>query len=118
MLKKQAEIFKSLSDPNRIRILKMLQVKPLCVCEITEILGLAPSTVSEHLSVLKKSGFIVDKKDGKWINYHLKSNSVDPEQASLLTALHFMVEGDEIIKGDRKRLHKVDRMQIKSPVNR
>jgi ArsR family transcriptional regulator len=118
MLNKQTEIFKSLSDPNRIRILKMLQIKPLCVCEITDILGLAPSTVSEHLSVLKKSGFITDKKDGKWINYHLKNDSAEPELASLLTALHFMVQSDQTIKGDRKKLAKVDRNKLKNSTNR
>ena len=73
MLKKQADIFKSLSDPNRIRILKMLQMKSMCVCEITEILGLAASTVSQHLTVLKNAGFIVDSKNGKWIDENLNN---------------------------------------------
>nr|MBP9123989.1 winged helix-turn-helix transcriptional regulator [Ignavibacteriaceae bacterium] len=44
----KTKFFKILSDPNRLRILKMLQIKPLCVCEITDVLELAPSTVSQH----------------------------------------------------------------------
>lgn len=118
MLSKQSDIFKSLSDPNRIRILKMLQIKPLCVCEITEILGLAASTVSEHLAVLKKAGFVSISKDGKWINYQLNKNPAEPEVASLMTALHFMVESDPLIRKDRKRLESVDRLKIKSITSR
>ena len=53
------ETFKALSDPNRTRILKMLQVRPLCVCEITELLGLATSRVSKHLSILRNAGFLL-----------------------------------------------------------
>jgi ArsR family transcriptional regulator len=112
MLKKQADIFKSLSDPNRIRIIKMLQIKPLCVCEMTEILGLAPSTVSQHLTVLKKAGFIKDSKDGKWINYSLNMDERIPEIASVMTALNFMLEEDKNIKKDRAKLSKVNRLKI------
>lgn len=112
MLKKQADIFKSLSDPNRIRILKMLQMKSMCVCEITEILGLAASTVSQHLTILKKAGFIVDSKNGKWIDYSLNMNSGVPEIASLMTALHYMLEGDEKIRRDKVKLGKVNRLEI------
>ena len=61
MLKEKAKIFKALSDPNRLRILKMLQTKDLCVCEITSVLNLATSTVSKHLSILRDSGFIIEK---------------------------------------------------------
>jgi len=59
--------FKAVSDPNRIRILKMLEVRELCVCEITEILNLAASTVSKHLSLLRDAEFILDRKEGKWV---------------------------------------------------
>ena len=60
-MKATTSIFKALSEKNRLRILKMLQIQPLCVCEITEILNLAPSTVSQHLSILKKEGFILEE---------------------------------------------------------
>lgn len=63
-----AKTFKSLSDTNRIRILKMLEVRPLCVREITEVLKLATSSVSKHLSILRDAEFIIYEKDGKWIN--------------------------------------------------
>jgi ArsR family transcriptional regulator len=47
------KIFKALSDSSRLRIIRMLQEKSLCVCEIREVLQLANSTVSQHLSILK-----------------------------------------------------------------
>ncbi|HNO10725.1 MAG TPA: metalloregulator ArsR/SmtB family transcription factor, partial [bacterium] len=52
------ESFKALSDANRLRILKMLELRTLCVCEIRAVLKLAPSTVSQHLKILKKNAFI------------------------------------------------------------
>lgn len=112
MLKRHTDTFKALSDKNRLRIIKMLQVKPLCVCEITEILGLAASTVSTHLSILKNAGFIKDYKEGKWINYSINKENKEPEIVSLVTALHFMLEDDEIVIADRQKLGFVDRLQI------
>lgn len=112
MLKHQTNLFKALSDPNRLRIIKMLQIKPLCVCEITEILGLAASTVSTHLTILKKAGFVEDYKDGKWINYSLSKNLKKPEISSLMTSMHFILEDDEVIKKDRTKLGLVDRIEI------
>jgi DNA-binding transcriptional ArsR family regulator len=58
MIEQQEIIFKALSDKNRIRIIKMLQKKPLCVCEIRAVLKLAVSTVSQHLSILREAGLI------------------------------------------------------------
>jgi len=73
-MRKLAKTFQALSDTNRIRILKMLEVRHLCVCEITEILYLANSTVSKHLSILRDAEFILDEKDGKWVNYFLNDS--------------------------------------------
>ena len=70
-MRELVKVFKALSDSNRIRILKMLEVRPLCVCEITEVLKLATSTVSKHLSILRDAGYIIDQKEGKWVNYYL-----------------------------------------------
>jgi len=108
-LDKQAEIFKALSDKSRLRILKMLQKKSLCVCEITEILRLATSTVSNHLSILKEAGLIIDEKDKKWINYMINPNPENPEVASILVSLHLLLEDDLMVKKDREFIKTVDR---------
>jgi len=64
-------VMKALSDPNRVKILKMLEAKKLCVCEITAVLGLAQSTVSKHLKILEDAGLIDSQKDGSWVNYEI-----------------------------------------------
>ena len=64
-------ITKALADENRVRALLALQKGELCVCQITELLGLAPSTVSKHLSILYQSGLVELRKEGRWIYYRL-----------------------------------------------
>lgn len=71
MTKKTEKIFKALGDKSRLRILNMLTQKPMCVCEITEILKLSQSTVSGHLRVLKDAELVEDSKDGLWVEYRL-----------------------------------------------
>jgi len=108
----KTNLFKALSDPNRIRILKMLQYRPLCVCEITFILQLAASTVSKHLSILKENGFITEEKDGKWVNYTLDSRPHDPGILSLISTLDFWISDDKVIVSDKRKVLKVDREKV------
>jgi ArsR family transcriptional regulator len=108
MLDKQEKIFKALSDKNRIRIVKMLQKKSLCVCEIKDVLKLATSTVSKHLSILREAGLIMDWKDGKWINYKINPEP-DSLVANALLYTQLQIEDDETIKNDRKLISCVDR---------
>ena len=61
----------ALSDPNRVTIMKMLEVKELCVYEITAVLGLAQSTVLKHLKILEDAGVVDSRKEGAWVNYKL-----------------------------------------------
>jgi ArsR family transcriptional regulator len=105
----QEKTLKALSDKNRIRIIKMLQNKPLCVCEITEILRLAASTVSKHLSILCDAGLVIREKDGKWINYKLNQNQNDISFATLKLYLQITLDDDETILKDKQALMKVDR---------
>lgn len=106
------QTFKALSDPNRIRIIKMLQVKPLCVCEITEVLGLATSTVSKHLSILRDAGFIADEKDGKWVNYRIEEREWNRYSAEILPLMEGWFNEDDQIRSDREKLAAVDRFVI------
>ena len=106
------KIFKALGDPNRIRILKILEVKPLCVCEIREILGLATSTVSKHLSILRDVEFILDIKDGKWVEYKLNNVNINEYVSKLLPLIHSWLPADDIIRKDRVKVKKVNRNTI------
>jgi ArsR family transcriptional regulator len=108
-MKKLAKTFQALSDTNRIRILKMLEVRPLCVCEITEILKLANSTVSKHLSILRDTEFIIDEKDGKWVNYFLNKSKNNDYVSRLLPLISNWIPDDKIIVDDRERVKSVDR---------
>ena len=112
VLDNKVRIFKALSDSNRLRILKMLQVRSLCVCEITEILGLATSTVSSHLRILRDAGFIVELKEGKWVNYMINTHPTDPVLASLNSIMHALLNDIEDIQRDRKMVLTVDRMAL------
>lgn len=85
---------KALSDPNRVRVLKMLQHKPMCVCEIKEALGIAQPTASKHLKILTDAGFISWEKDGLWVNYHLSDGRENPYVSTLLGSLRHWLEGD------------------------
>jgi ArsR family transcriptional regulator len=62
-------ITKALADANRVRVLLALAGRELCVCQITELFGLAPSTMSKHLSVLHQAGLIESRKSERWVYY-------------------------------------------------
>jgi len=62
---------KALAHPGRLRMLAMLQSGDLCVCQMTAVLELAASTVSSHLSDLRRAGLVSERKSGKWVHYHL-----------------------------------------------
>ncbi|MDT8446299.1 MAG: metalloregulator ArsR/SmtB family transcription factor [bacterium] len=94
--------FKSLGDATRLRILKMLEVRPLCNCEIQEILKLAPSTVSKHLGLLRTAGFVEDERQGKWVIYRLVEQPEDPMILSLRSLLQSWGGDQEQIKQDQE----------------
>lgn len=73
--------FKALSDRNRLRIIfALLEKKELCACQIYEWLGIKGATASNHMSILKSSGLVLSRKDGRWVHYrlNLKSTEVSP----------------------------------------
>jgi len=73
--KKQSKIFKALADQTRLKILGLLEVREMCVCEIMVALELTQPTASYHLGLLENAGLIKDRKEGKWVFYSL----ADPE---------------------------------------
>jgi ArsR family transcriptional regulator, arsenate/arsenite/antimonite-responsive transcriptional repressor len=105
-------IFKSLSDPNRIRIVKMLAERELCMCEIRSVLDLSNSTVSKHLTILRDAGLVLDTKDGKWVNFRLNDKSVHPFVRSLIVLIKKSFDDDDEIQEDAVKLRRVDRKKI------
>mgnify|MGYP000707632102 CR=1 FL=1 len=112
MSQENTKIFKVLSDNSRLRILKMLQSKSLCVCEVQEILGLAASTVSKHLSILREVGFIIEEKEGKWVNYMINSHPKDLRISSVLSSLDFWIADEETIINDKNKMKSISRYNI------
>ncbi|MBI9070925.1 MAG: winged helix-turn-helix transcriptional regulator [Melioribacteraceae bacterium] len=106
------KVFKALSDSNRVRILKMLENKELCVCEISDVLKLANSTVSKHLSILRDAGLISDFKDGKWVNYSLRVSPESVYTKELLSLIKNWLPDNSVIKADKSSLGSCDRNNI------
>ncbi len=98
------KVFKALSDSNRVRILKMLEVRPLCVCELTNALNLATSTVSKHLSLLREAELIMDEKDGKWVYYRLNETVSHAYGQTILPAIRSWLNEDENVQEDREQV--------------
>ena len=90
-------VMKALSEPNRVKIVKMLQHKLMCVCEMQASLGIAQPSVSKHLKILEDAGLVDSKKDGLWVNYHLTDGAVSPYAAALLGNLRHWLEQDREI---------------------
>ena len=74
------EIFKALSDKNRLLILDMLSCGDLCACDIMEGLNLTQPTISHHMKVLQKCKLVEGKKEGKWVFYSINVNKVNDLQ--------------------------------------
>jgi len=111
-MEEKTKIFKALSDFNRLRILKALQSKVLCVCEIRGLLELANSTVSQHLKVLKNAGFIVESKSGKWVNYLINPNPTDKRVSTILSMLDFWIDDEDRIIEDKRKIKNTCREDI------
>ena len=103
---------KAAGDPTRTRILKLLEGGGLCVCQVQAILGLAPSTVSKHLTVLKMAGLVTDQRDGKWIQYALSTEAANPYVGPVLALLRGPLDRDPAVLADRQRLRMVKRIPL------
>ena len=90
-------LHKAIGHPVRLRLLAMLRTGPLCVCQMTAAVGLAASTISEHLSELRGAGIVAEKKDGRWVEYRL---SDQPTARAVLDAIWTDVDRDVTTRAD------------------
>lgn len=103
------ETAKGLAHPARLRILAMLQEGELCVCQMTAVLDLAPSTVSQHLSVLSRGGLVCDRKDGKLVFYRLRTEG---SASQLLPPLLALVTREGVALMDREVVARLRQIPI------
>lgn len=75
VLKRQSKVFKALADENRIKILKLLTIREMCVCEIMVALDLTQPTTSHHLRILENAGLVEYLRKGKWVFYKITDPS-------------------------------------------
>lgn len=102
---------KALANPARLRILAALEPGESCVCQLTAVLALAPSTVSAHLSELKRAGFLLDRKDGKIVYYRLADGPL--LRTWRKTALAGLRDDARIV-ADRAFLDEVKRVDVET----
>ncbi|MBF0375973.1 MAG: winged helix-turn-helix transcriptional regulator [Desulfamplus sp.] len=97
-MKELIKVMKAASEPIRIKILKMLEQRVMCVCEIHTVLGIAQSTASKHLKILEDAGLVTSYKDGLWVNFMLADGRQNPYASNLLGNLkHWINEDSEVI---------------------
>ena len=109
-MKKIANIFKALSDDTRLRVIKLLHERELCVCELMQVLDMSQPRISRHMSVLKNAGLVEDRREGKWVHYSLRKETQGKEIKILLDAMVVMANDDTIIRADKKTLKKAIRL--------
>lgn len=104
-MKPFAEAFQSLADETRLRILRLLTDggKALCVCELVDALEAPQHNVSRHLAVLRRSGLLTEKKEGRWVYYDVVRNP-DAFLRRLLTAARAVA--DAALEKDKRELAK------------
>ncbi len=104
-------IAQALGDEGRVRILAALRGGELCVCQIIELLGLAPSTVSRHLAVLRGAGLILGRKAGRWMYCRLPGADAAPLVRETLAYVFGAVERDKSAREDARRLRAIVRIE-------
>ena len=114
MIEQFEMVAKAVGDTNRARILKMLEPGELCVCQITAVIGLAPATVSKHLSVLRMAGLVRQRKAGRWIHYRLTDQAMNPYALPILDVMRRNLADDQTVSDDRARLVKVLRTPLET----
>jgi ArsR family transcriptional regulator len=111
-MKSFLKVMKALSDPNRVKIIKLLQQKMMCVCELQGALKIAQPTVSKHLKILEEAGMVDYAKDGLWVNYFLADGSASPYASSVLGNLKHWLEEDPEIAELLKKVPLLNREEL------
>ena len=105
VLQPLAQVGLAISDPGRLRVLMALRGRSLCVCQLTELLALAPSTVSKHMSVLKQAGLVTEKKVGRWVYHELCD--CECSCRPVIEWVQSQLARDQQIVEDRRRLKEI-----------
>ncbi len=105
-------VVKALGDENRVRALLALRAQELCVCQIIELLELAPSTVSKHMSILKQARLVDTRKSGRWVFYRLAEKKSAPEIQEAIAWLSKSLSRNASVRRDDRRLKGILKIDI------
>jgi ArsR family transcriptional regulator, arsenate/arsenite/antimonite-responsive transcriptional repressor len=105
-------VIKALADESRVRALLALQQRELCVCQIVELLDLAPSTVSKHMAILKQARLVDSRKQGRWIFYRLAEENAALEAKELTALVSKLTARDYRRCEDAKRLKQILKVDV------
>lgn len=106
---KAAELLQAVADVNRLRILKCLQVRSACVCEIVQATDIPQPRVSRHLGILRNAGLVITSRDGQWVQCACVGEEASPPVKALLDFVVNWVEDSDEVALDRQRLDKATR---------
>ena len=108
-------LFQALAENSRLRILKCLQVRAACVCELTQATGMSQTRVSRHLGILRDAGLVQDTRDAQWVIYSLAQPPTQALVGKVLILLAEWGEDNEQVIEDRKRLATATRTRASQP---
>lgn len=100
-------IAKALADENRVRMLMALRWQELCLCQIIELFRLAPSTTSQHMSILRQAGLVEGRKSGRWMHYRLAGKETSDTIGRVLTWILETLADDPQVMRDAERLREI-----------
>ncbi len=106
------KVMKALSDPNRVKIIKLLQQKMMCVCELRAALNISQPSVSKHLKILEEAGLVDYHKDGLWVNYYLSDGRQSPYAASIMGNIKHWLNDDPEVAHLIKKVPSLNREEI------
>ncbi len=102
----------ALSDTTRVRLLFALRGGELCVCQLIELVGLSPSTVSKHLSILRDAGMVESRKEGRWVHYRLAERPGFPVVGRRAPPLFQALERAPEMRADVRRLASIRKAPV------
>ena len=102
-----ARVFAALSDETRLRLLLALRHGERCVCQLIELAGLAPSTVSKHLSILRDAGLLDSRKEGRWVYYRLADAPRFPIIGKRAPGVFQTLEKSAAVAADDRKLRRI-----------
>jgi ArsR family transcriptional regulator, arsenate/arsenite/antimonite-responsive transcriptional repressor len=111
-MKEMVKVFKAVADPNRVRILKMLQQKKMCVCELSAVLGITQPSVSRHLGMLRDAGLVRDERNCQWIDYELCEEKVNKYAPALMKHIRTWINEDPRVNRDAAMLKTLNREKL------